>query len=135
MLFVFFFKQKTAYEMLISDWSSDVCSSDLEPNGNIGEARIERSDAVHRKLRLQGQICVARCKDIRRRGGDEAVRSEGCLKIGRVVAEDIVGPDLDERPNPREARGGFDPARTRGYGKVDPKKEEGAVTSQPRFDD
>src|SRR3546814_15447748 len=27
---VFFFKQKTAYEMRISDWSSDVCSSDLE---------------------------------------------------------------------------------------------------------
>src|SRR3546814_7024269 len=29
LLFVFFFKQKTAYEMRISDWSSDVCSSDL----------------------------------------------------------------------------------------------------------
>src|SRR3546814_20545393 len=29
MVFFFFFKQKTAYEMLISDWSSDVCSSDL----------------------------------------------------------------------------------------------------------
>src|SRR3546814_8704071 len=29
MLFIFFFKQKTAYEMCISDWSSDVCSSDL----------------------------------------------------------------------------------------------------------
>src|SRR3546814_6431462 len=28
-LFVFFFKQKTAYEVRISDWSSDVCSSDL----------------------------------------------------------------------------------------------------------
>src|SRR3546814_2198122 len=27
--YVFFFKQKTAYEMRISDWSSDVCSSDL----------------------------------------------------------------------------------------------------------
>src|SRR3546814_5736794 len=27
----FFFKQKTAYEMRISDWSSDVCSSDLTP--------------------------------------------------------------------------------------------------------
>src|SRR3546814_7000723 len=27
---IFFFKQKTAYEMRISDWSSDVCSSDLE---------------------------------------------------------------------------------------------------------
>src|SRR3546814_3317255 len=29
--FFFFFKQKTAYEMRISDWSSDVCSSDLRP--------------------------------------------------------------------------------------------------------
>src|SRR3546814_4279337 len=28
-MFCFFFKQKTAYEMRISDWSSDVCSSDL----------------------------------------------------------------------------------------------------------
>src|SRR3546814_9465224 len=36
-LFVFFFKQKTAYEMRISDWSSDVCSSDLdEPLKRIG---------------------------------------------------------------------------------------------------
>src|SRR3546814_2689374 len=33
LFFVFFFKQKTAYELRISDWSSDVCSSDL----NIGE--------------------------------------------------------------------------------------------------
>src|SRR3546814_6400316 len=30
LLFFFFFKQKTAYEMRISDWSSDVCSSDLQ---------------------------------------------------------------------------------------------------------
>src|SRR3546814_3684678 len=29
-LLFFFFKQKTAYEMRISDWSSDVCSSDLD---------------------------------------------------------------------------------------------------------
>src|SRR3546814_14362925 len=36
---VFFFKQKTAYEMRISDWSSDVCSSDLNlqpPRGGDG---------------------------------------------------------------------------------------------------
>ena len=26
-----FFKQKTAYEMILGDWSSDVCSSDLQP--------------------------------------------------------------------------------------------------------
>src|SRR3546814_8378724 len=31
--FFFFFKQKTAYEMRISDWSSDVCSSDLLARG------------------------------------------------------------------------------------------------------
>src|SRR3546814_9415518 len=35
----FFFKQKTAYEMRISDWSSDVCSSDLQYGGGI-EQRI-----------------------------------------------------------------------------------------------
>src|SRR3546814_9799770 len=40
MIFVFFlfFKQKTAYEMRISDWSSDVCSSDL-PDGDHGQAQ------------------------------------------------------------------------------------------------
>src|SRR3546814_3884809 len=31
----FFFKQKTAYEVRISDWSSDVCSSDLHPGHEI----------------------------------------------------------------------------------------------------
>src|SRR3546814_3069932 len=36
-LLFFFFKQKTAYEMRISDWSSDVCSSDLD-DGDLGNA-------------------------------------------------------------------------------------------------
>src|SRR3546814_6557420 len=35
--FFFFFKQKTAYEMRISDWSSDVCSSDLEVRRLLGK--------------------------------------------------------------------------------------------------
>src|SRR3546814_3495061 len=34
LLFFCFFKQKTAYELRISDWSSDVCSSDLASNAN-----------------------------------------------------------------------------------------------------
>src|SRR3546814_8192747 len=38
-VFFFFFKQKTAYEMRISDWSSDVCSSDL---GNKRKGRAMR---------------------------------------------------------------------------------------------
>src|SRR3546814_16805376 len=37
---VFFFKQKTAYEMRISDWSSDVCSSDLDGHRS-GDRQIE----------------------------------------------------------------------------------------------
>src|SRR3546814_675503 len=36
LLFLFFFKQKTAYEMRISDWSSDVCSSDLPLSFDYG---------------------------------------------------------------------------------------------------
>src|SRR3546814_985787 len=38
---VFFFKQKTAYEMRISDWSSDVCSSDLWADGRAGTGERE----------------------------------------------------------------------------------------------
>src|SRR3546814_19711845 len=51
---IFFFKQKTAYEMRISDWSSDVCSSDLSPAlpsvaagyraGPAGEFRLGGTD-------------------------------------------------------------------------------------------
>src|SRR3546814_7497959 len=43
----FFFKQKTAYEMRISDWSSDVCSSDLEQRDRperAGRTRLVRPD-------------------------------------------------------------------------------------------
>src|SRR3546814_1199067 len=39
-VFLCFFKQKTAYEMRISDWSSDVCSSDLR--SHIGRRRVGR---------------------------------------------------------------------------------------------
>src|SRR3546814_20052098 len=44
--FFFFFKQKTAYEMRISDWSSDVCSSDLEANVPFREAHHITGRAV-----------------------------------------------------------------------------------------
>src|SRR3546814_3337230 len=50
--FFFFFKQKTAYEMRISDWSSDVCSSDLE-------GRLLGQGSVKFKLNSQGQTMAA----------------------------------------------------------------------------
>src|SRR3546814_10910118 len=42
----FFFKQKTAYEMRISDWSSDVCSSDLLGEQGVGERSLTRAGAA-----------------------------------------------------------------------------------------
>src|SRR3546814_4674018 len=48
MVCCFFFKQKTAYEMRISDWSSDVCSSDLLPIFQGGKLRAEHAGATAR---------------------------------------------------------------------------------------
>src|SRR3546814_1434114 len=43
---VFFFKQKTAYEMRISDWSSDVCSSDLRAKIAVEIEQFKKNAAV-----------------------------------------------------------------------------------------
>src|SRR3546814_8648151 len=40
--FIFFFKQKTAYEMRISDWSSDVCSSDLQDDDPLPSETVSK---------------------------------------------------------------------------------------------
>src|SRR3546814_2185533 len=52
----FFFKQKTAYEMRISDWSSDVCSSDLRL-AHLGE-QVAQVEALQVELRrpLAGEL-------------------------------------------------------------------------------
>src|SRR3546814_2441959 len=48
LIFIFFFKQKTAYEMRISDWSSDVCSSDL-----LDALSVRREDFLEAHKRVQ----------------------------------------------------------------------------------
>src|SRR3546814_5573800 len=54
-IFFFFFKQKTAYEMRISDWSSDVCSSDL-PRRMLHRGELPREAALgHRQRRGAGR--------------------------------------------------------------------------------
>src|SRR3546814_9300965 len=57
-ILIFFFKQKTAYEIRISDWSSDVCSSDLIErlmHVNTGGDNIAIAvDDVHQSLDLLG---------------------------------------------------------------------------------
>src|SRR3546814_11595084 len=57
MLLFFFFKQKTAYEMRISDWSSDVCSSDLPVAGNTARPQYRLdATAAHQVLARRAQF-------------------------------------------------------------------------------
>src|SRR3546814_5239814 len=59
-LFFFFFKQKTAYEMRISDWSSDVCSSDL-PAGPAPITIRSRSRFIVRRSTSPSPEHLSRC--------------------------------------------------------------------------
>src|SRR3546814_4296180 len=54
----FFFKQKTAYEMRISDWSSDVCSSDLrEVEDPRGAFAAPHGDGEESREHTGGEAC------------------------------------------------------------------------------
>src|SRR3546814_19841019 len=64
-LFFFFFKQKTAYEMRISDWSSDVCSSDL----HVLDALVDQV-ALHGDVILEIDLGLAARRAVERRLGD-----------------------------------------------------------------
>src|SRR3546814_21055267 len=54
--YFFFFKQKTAYEMRISDWSSDVCSSDLSEFRALDQCRELSPEFVRRGTQRQPSI-------------------------------------------------------------------------------
>src|SRR3546814_3688345 len=99
---VFFFKQKTAYEMRISDWSSDVCSSDLEVGSPMflvknqadrpalakqrtdlapAQSRVERDDdqaRLGRSKLKQGPWSAIRAPDGNILSGTEMLGEEGC---------------------------------------------------------
>src|SRR3546814_6229063 len=66
-LLFFFFKQKTAYEMRISDWSSDVCSSDLDRHagqvrgsGHAPDRHRRADDALLLAERTVFELCEMR---------------------------------------------------------------------------
>src|SRR3546814_3374625 len=62
MLLCFFFKQKTAYEMRISDWSSDVCSSDLrERAGDYTRMTLAENSGVTEEPLALADLAEARC--------------------------------------------------------------------------
>src|SRR3546814_2976727 len=72
-VYIFFFKQKTAYEMRISDWSSDVCSSDL---------RFDRRD----------KICIAAMRRMHPASYDRHVRApRSGLPFRRLFNQALFG--------------------------------------------
>src|SRR3546814_9941857 len=76
----FFFKQKTAYEVRISDWSSDVCSSDLLKDG-----RGEIDDIDHlgnRRVRSVGELM-------------ENQYRLGLLRMERAIRERMSSVEID----------------------------------------
>src|SRR3546814_8540534 len=75
-VFIFFFKQKSAYEMRISDWSSDVCSSDLCQPKAARRAGAGRQREDHRYLLHQVDEEGARRAPPCRRGARRGHRSE-----------------------------------------------------------
>src|SRR3546814_4452246 len=99
----FFFKQKTAYEMRISDWSSDVCSSDLRtlwhhPGDaqNVGRARRAEGNAGGDDDAVAGlgEAVLERVAD---RPDDHVAEVPGILGVDAVHA-----PDDGEPPRRRQ---------------------------------
>src|SRR3546814_16067120 len=89
----FFFKQKTAYEMRISDWSSDVCSSDL----------AEPARVVH--LRDQAAVGDARRDAVAEFTGGRVVlqqRLERGEAFGHPVPRQDLAPGLGHAPVARQ---------------------------------
>src|SRR5881628_2911710 len=96
--FFFFFKQKTAYEMSVSDWSSDVCSSDLTVPGAVELEGLRRRLEVSAGTRRERQVAVRQCLVAQRLDGPALLRAypgDGGAEDGDLVAGGHAVGDLD----------------------------------------
>src|SRR3546814_5343788 len=93
LFFFFFFKHKTAYEMRISDWSSDVCSSDLHCSHHVslrGETlRVRRQNTSSLAPKRDSLRSVGECQATTSvfslvYSEDECSASEKAREIGRA---------------------------------------------------
>src|SRR3546814_6927721 len=107
--FIFFVKQKTAYEVRISDWSSDVCSSELRPRNGQRVApawgRSHRSGS-HARLSRGGRSAGGQgsAKGIRQTGLDHPYgRQDRRGQVVRKIGDGAVGRFVRSRS---EAGGG-----------------------------
>src|SRR3546814_17941825 len=101
-LFFFFFKQKTAYEMRISDWSSDVCSSDLAGlhGPAVHPARLAPGRPARRRrtrpqrggLQLPGQPHPLHRSSRLGEAGDVSVHAAGDLPFQLTKRTRLNGP-------------------------------------------
>src|SRR3546814_9234793 len=113
----FLFKQKTAYEMRISDWSSDVCSSDLD----IGSQRVEGDSRIARGAR-HARIDVGDAyRNVGPQFGGEIDRDAKAATA--VVARRSNHAEQRVDPQPLEARADIIVAK-REEGDAQPRSEE-----------
>src|SRR3546814_8171293 len=93
----FFFKQKTAYEMRISDWSSDVCSSDLWYAGALVMPKRSSSSTSSEGSSGMGVLSAfglgIRFGEDRCEAGLKAQRADGGEAVGFVAVYAAVGHD------------------------------------------
>src|SRR3546814_18243860 len=88
---VFFFKQKTSYELRISDWSSDVCSSDLELHAggfDVAEATIDRHCAGCPHEHREGRVSELRIGEIT--VVDPIIVADGALPQSIAAIDDAI---------------------------------------------
>src|SRR3546814_19196333 len=91
---MFFFKQKTAYEMRISDWSSDVCSSDLIKAGNGGDIDVDLRNPEYDISRAIRKVLYAY-----RSGGDLFANLPAPVTLEAYVSPEAELPE--PLPQPR----------------------------------
>src|SRR3546814_7014038 len=90
--FFFFFKQKTAYEMRISDWSSDVCSSDLPDHLGARDALLVQN--VERRGKA-GPVLRSARMPILGQVGEHRKQHEAAHEGKRVDQRQPVQPGVD----------------------------------------
>src|SRR3546814_17604093 len=93
MLFIFFFKQKTAYEMRISDWSSDVCSSDLRWREKVAGFDAGADDYLTKPFQMEELLARIRALIRRASGHASAVIECGEVAIDTRSEERSVGKE------------------------------------------
>src|SRR3546814_8098353 len=103
--FFFFFKQKTVYEVPISDWSSDVCSSDLAPH-DYGDDRNHHANVMTttRVVDADGLGAKTRQLDVRSSASVEveAIRERWAEQVNDALEQAQVAERVDHRSYARQ---------------------------------